>query len=267
MYSYSYGNDLSAYSDDAAVTGAVFVILLLIAIIVTIVLTVVLYRRYAQEPGEKSFDFSNKATWGPFLKFDTLIVDKLLRVLYIFCAVGFALFELAIVLSSIAGGFGSFLMTLIFCALVTIVFELFIRVQFELAILLVKINRNTTDIKHTVCGDAPVYPTLPTYGAAPAQPNPPVQPVTPVAPATNVAPTAPSAPSSSAAPATPTAPEAPAAPANPVAPVAPVVPEAPSTPAAPEAGQPQAGTVICPQCGAANDASSHFCLNCGAKLD
>lgn len=249
MYgTYGYGDQYGGTSlAGVGIFLGILMILFVVAIIVTIVGTVMIYRKYVSNGEKPAFSFKDKSTWGPFFQFDNLIVDKLLKALYILSALGFGVFQIAILLASLSLGFGGFLLMLVLVVICTVIGELAIRLQFELTMLNVLIAKNTTDIKRAICHSD--KPSLPGSAPAPA-PQAPVPPVAPVAPAPAPAPE-PQAP-------------APAAPSAPVAPVS-VAPEASAAPAAPVA--PAApGKVICPNCGAENEADANFCLQCGTKL-
>lgn len=235
--------------------GAAEGVLILVAFIAAIVLTVMGYKRFISDKNELHLSFKDKKSWGPFLRFDILLIDKILKALYIFNAL-FILFACAsVALSSLSFGFGAFLGSLVGMALLCIVLEILLRVGYEFAILNVMIARNTSDIRRKLFSDASSAPATP----APA-PTPSPAPVAPVAPAP-----APEAPVASAPEPVPT-PEPDAfetapttvldrsnqAPADP-APVAP-------TEAAPKAS-------FCPNCGAPVEPGDHFCGECGHKLD
>lgn len=235
--------------------GAAEGVLILVAFIAAIVLTVMGYKRFISDKNELHLSFKDKKSWGPFLRFDILLIDKILKALYIFNAL-FVLFACAsVALSSLSFGFGAFLGSLVGMALLCIVLEILLRVGYEFAILNVMIARNTSDIRRKLFSDASSAPGTP----APAQ-TPSPAPVAPVAPAP-----APEAPVASAPEPVPT-PEPDAfetapttvldrsnqAPADP-APVAP-------TEVAPKAS-------FCPNCGAPVEPGDHFCGECGHKLD
>ncbi len=234
MYGYGYGYNNYGYGSPSfgvGAAGGIFVTLLAIGFIAAIVLAVVVYRKYASDGNEQPLSLKDKSTWGPFLRFDKLVIDKILRALYIFCAI-------------LADGIAVFLITLIMCAILCLIIELLERVSFESVMLSVIITHNTSDIK----GMLERRPTTELPPAGPA-PEPPFQP----------GPVAPVEPDSES-------------------PVAPVEPEQPQTPAtqqapapAPEATSPEqtapATGGFCPMCGAPIQPGSHFCPECGKKLD
>ena len=235
--------------------GSAFGVLMFIAFIAAIVLTVMGYKRFISDKNELHLSFKDKESWGPFLRFDILLIDKILKALYIFSAL-LVLFGCAAgALSSLSFGFGAFLASLVGMALLCILLEILLRVGYEFAMLNVMIARNTSDIRRKLFSDASSAPATP----APA-PTPSPAPVAPVAPAP-----APEAPVASAPEPVPT-PEPDAfetapttvldrsnqAPADP-APVAP-------TEVAPKAS-------FCPNCGAPVEPGDHFCGECGHKLD
>ena len=251
--------------------GAAEGVLILVAFIAAIVLTVMGYKRFISDKNELHLSFKDKKSWGPFLRFDILLIDKILKALYIFNAL-FILFACAsVALSSLSFGFGAFLGSLVGMALLCIVLEILLRVGYEFAILNVMIARNTSDIRRKLFSDASSAPATP----APA-PTPSPAPVAPVAPAP--APEAPVAPAPKPAPAP--APEASVASAPEPVPTpepdafetAPTtvldrsnqVP-ADSAPVAPTEVAPKAS--FCPNCGAPVEPGDHFCGECGHKLD
>ena len=235
--------------------GAAEGVLILVAFIAAIVLTVMGYKRFISDKNELHLSFKDKESWGPFLRFDILLIDKILKALYIFNAL-FILFACAsVALSSLSFGFGAFLGSLVGMALLCIVLEILLRVGYEFAILNVMIARNTSDIRRKLFSDASSAPATP----APA-PTPSPAPVAPVAPAPAPEASVASAPEpvpTSEPDAFETAPttvldRSNQAPADP-APVAP-------TEVAPKAS-------FCPNCGAPVEPGDHFCGECGHKLD
>lgn len=171
MYGYGYGYNNYGYGSPSfgvGAAGGIFVTLLAIGFIAAIVLAVVVYRKYASDGNEQPLSLKDKSTWGPFLRFDKLVIDKILRALYIFCAIFTAFFFLALVLASLADGIAVFLITLIMCAILCLIIELLERVSFESVMLSVIITHNTSDIK----GMLERRPTteLPPAGPAPEPP-------------------------------------------------------------------------------------------------
>lgn len=235
--------------------GAAEGVLILVAFIAAIVLTVMGYKRFISDKNELHLSFKDKKSWGPFLRFDILLIDKILKALYIFNAL-FVLFACAsVALSSLSFGFGAFLGSLVGMALLCIVLEILLRVGYEFAILNVMIARNTSDIRRKLFSDASSAPATP----APA-PTPSPAPVAPVAPAP--------APESAPAP----APEPVSTPEPDAFETAPTTvldrsDQAPADPApvAPTEAAPKAS--FCPNCGAPVEPGDHFCGECGHKLD
>lgn len=266
-YSYGYGSGLGSLGS-VIQGGTAFAILTLVALIAAIVVAVILYKKYVAAPPSAN-SVQNKANWGPFLRFDRMIIYNVLCALYIFCA-SFALFEaVAIALAAIAGGVGAFLVALILAAIGCVVTELLLRVSFETSMLLVNVTRNTTAIKNQVCGTddqdpfvkapAPVPPApQPPFGAYPQQPYQaqPQQPYQPYQAPQQPAPAQPQQPYQAAPADSPYAQPTPTA-DNPYAqPAAPVAEPAPAQP------QP----AVCPVCGAPIHDGDTFCRQCGAKL-
>ena len=103
MYgTYGYGDQYGGTPlAGAGIFLGILMILLVVAIIVTIVGTVMIYRQYVSNGEKPAFSFKDKSTWGPFFQFDSLIVDKLLKALYILSALGFGVFQIAILLASL----------------------------------------------------------------------------------------------------------------------------------------------------------------------
>lgn len=232
--------------------GSAFGVLMFIAFIAAIVLTVMGYKRFISDKNELHLSFKDKESWGPFLRFDILLIDKILKALYIFSAL-LVLFGCAAgALSSLSFGFGAFLASLVGMALLCILLEILLRVGYEFAMLNVMIARNTSDIRRKLFSDAPAAPVAPA----------PVAPVAPAAPA----------PAPEAAPEAPVVPEPAPTPEPDAFETAPTTvldrsDQAPadSAPVAPTEVAPKAS--FCPNCGAPVEPGDHFCGECGHKLD
>ena len=141
-YGYGYGNPLQMLSN-MGVLGSV-------AFIASIVLTVILYRRYARVPGSRLVNLTDKSTWGPFLRFETLLIERILKVLYIFNMIFIPLALLAGALSSFAMGFGVGMAALVGAIVIALLAEIGIRLVYEAIMLNVVIARNTSDIKRAM---------------------------------------------------------------------------------------------------------------------
>lgn len=279
---YGYG-----YGAGAGVTA----VLVVIALIAAIIVAVMGYKKYAVDPTEERMNINDRSTWGPFLRFDTLLIDKIVKALYIFNALFVAFVYIAVLIGSLfnGNGFGAFLATLIFGGLACLVIELLVRVFHESIMLAVIVARNTSDIKRMMgasgsgAGSLPT-PVKPQPGPVPPAPAPsytgyPVPPTAPIPPRDFVAPIVPVAPVKPVQPApvvpaevTPVSePDSDVVVVETVAEAAPAQPEqtqdtASVTPV-PTEGVEQSATRICPNCGAVISATAHFCIVCGTKID
>lgn len=213
--------------------------LMLVAFIASIVLTVIGYKRFVGSASSKlRIDPRDQRTWGPFLNFDTLIIDRVIKALYMFNAIFLALATVVGVVAALFAGFEEFLLAIIGGALALAAGELLLRLFYELVMMTVVIARNTSAIKRELCKDE----IADEDGISSLTPAP--------APVEAVYTYVPPAPVSTPAP----APEPGPAP-EPIAAPEPE-PEPEPEPAAP----------TCPQCGATVSADDKFCTSCGFKL-
>lgn len=283
MYgSYGYGYNTMAN------TIGIGLVLGFIAFVAAIVVTVLFYKKFIAV--DNIHKVSNlKHDWGPFFRFEHLIIENILKVLYIFAACLIAFECAASIITSLfsimydpGAAFAGILIMLIVC----VVLEVLNRLWFEFALLTVLIWKNTSAIRKSVAGTDtfnqpnPVHQVPPTQGgyAAPmqgAQPQSPVgtqhfnsahqQPTAPVtAPsqsgAQGVSPAS-GAPVSSVS-ATQTVPVQPAQ--QPAQGGSASVPSAQDStvPVPPHSSHNEAWT--CPSCGAFNKSGS-FCAQCGTR--
>lgn len=149
MYgSYGYG-----YSTMANTVG-VGLVLGFIAFVAAIVVTVLFYKKFiAVDNIHKSPGL--KRDWGPFFRFEHLIIENILKVLYIFAACLIAFECAASIITSLftimydsGAAFAGILIMLIVC----IVLEVLNRLWFEFALLTVLIWKNTSAIRKSVSG-------------------------------------------------------------------------------------------------------------------
>lgn len=138
-----------------ATQAGVGLVLAFIAFIAAIVVTVIFYRKFIsvdnvyKTPGVKG-------DWGPFFRFEHLIIENILKVLYIFTASLIA-FECA---ASIITSFFAFMYDagaafggIIFFLILFVVLEIINRLWFEFSLLTVLIWKNTSAIRKSVAAD------------------------------------------------------------------------------------------------------------------
>ena len=273
-----------------ATQAGVGLVLAFIAFIAAIVVTVIFYRKFIsvdnvyKTPGVKG-------DWGPFFRFEHLIIENILKVLYIFTASLIAFECAASIITSFFGFMydaGAAFGGIIFFLILFVVLEIINRLWFEFSLLTVLIWKNTSAIRKSVAADDassnaggfnPFNPVIPqagnaaqtaqntntSFGAATssaqagssissAQPTQPVaQPAQPAAQPTQPV-------SANAVPAqTGAAPQAPVQNASVQASVSPS--EASQT--VPVSHSHNAAWT-CPSCGAFNKSGS-FCAQCGTR--
>jgi len=254
---YGYGSRSSLYPSMLGMASGVAGALMLVALIASIVLTVIIYRRFVSNKAAGGLKLKDRATWDKFFRFDSFIVDKILQVLYIFGAVSSATFTVVMILLSLSGGIGAFLAALIGGVLLCLIYQVIHRALFELLMLGIVTARNAISIRRMMEQDRGIVSTESAGGEEPA-PAPAAAPVPPApVPAAPVPPAAPTAAPEPPAP----APEPEPAPAPEPEPA----PEPAHEPAPEPASAPEPG--VCPACGEKNEPGSHFCGNCGGKLD
>lgn len=263
-YAYGYGgyNGLIA-------TASIGLLLGFVAFVAAIVVTVLFYKKYIAVDNIHKVQPSQALKhhdWGPFFRFEHLIVENILKVLYIFFASLIAFESAAFILSSLMGIFsdpGAVLFSIIFILIICVVLEVVTRLWFEFSLLTVLIWKNTSAIRKTVSKgepesvpNAPV-PGAPVSGYASQQPSQqpmdyqqyapaPAQPVTMSQSDFSTQPIDSSAVSSAPS-------EQPASASMPTPPVA-----------SPVSDHSQSSEWTCSHCGAVNKAGS-FCGQCGQE--
>lgn len=271
---YGYGSRSSLYPSMLGMASGVAGALMFVAFIASIVLTVIIYRRFVSNKAAGGLKLKDRATWDKFFRFDSFIVDKILQVLYIFGAVSSVVFTVVAILLSLTGGIGAFLAALIGGALLCLIYQVIHRALFELLMLGIVTARNAISIRRMMEQDRGIVSTESAGGEepAPAPASAPVPPApVPAAPVPPAAPTAapePPTPAAAPEPPAPTAAPEPPAPAPAPEPAPEPTPAEPAPAPAPEPEPaPADDAVTCPACGEKNEPGSHFCGNCGGKLD
>lgn len=273
-----------------ATQAGVGLVLAFIAFIAAIVVTVIFYRKFIsvdnvyKTPGVKG-------DWGPFFRFEHLIIENILKVLYIFTASLIAFECAASIITSFFGFMydaGAAFGGIIFFLILFVVLEIINRLWFEFSLLTVLIWKNTSAIRKSVAADDassnaggfnPFNPVIPQAGnaaqtaqntntsfgattssAQAGSPSSSAQPTQPVAQPAQPA-TQPTQPvSTSAVPSQ--AGVAPQAPVQNASVQAPVSPSEASQTAPVSHSHNSAWT--CPSCGAFNKSGS-FCAQCGTR--
>lgn len=253
-----------------AAAGGFEAFLLFCAFVATIVLTVLAYKKYVSKAQQPSFKLKDKESWGPFVRFENLVIEKVLIALYLFMAIGLALTCAAVILGGLVGafirtgsgyaalGWGEFFMLLIAQVIIFFIGELLLRLGFELQMLLVIIAHNTSDLKKKLVGTAAPFASTPTDTVAAPAAAPVEAPATPAPTAAVATPVAAPAPAQTAPVAEP-APEP-----QPTAPAAPA--EAPTAPAEPATDQAAPTQPVCPACLTPYEPGSKYCGKCGHAL-
>ena len=185
-----YGSPSSYYGGTDVISllfsaGAAWVTLSFIAFVAAIVCAVLLYRKYvstheAHRPTGAKHDF------GPFLRFEKFWTEKILIALFLYnmCLIAFesaaAVVSLLFVIAySPAGVLLGFVVVVLFF----VVSEVLNRLFYEFVMLIVKMWRNTQEIRNCLEGNASASPARPfAANAVPgAAPEPHVQPARAVA--------------------------------------------------------------------------------------
>lgn len=160
-----------------ATQAGVGLVLAFIAFIAAIVVTVIFYRKFIsvdnvyKTPGVKG-------DWGPFFRFEHLIIENILKVLYIFTASLIAFECAASIITSFFGFMydaGAAFGGIIFFLILFVVLEIINRLWFEFSLLTVLIWKNTSAIRKSVAADDassnaggfnPFNPVIPQAGNA-----------------------------------------------------------------------------------------------------
>ena len=133
-YDYGYGSLGSSASSSAPGVGAL--IWIIVALLAALVGCFLVYFLFVNK--DKKLENKKLAWLRDFLRFDKMLVETVLKVLYIFIVIAITLVPFAFVTS-----FGSFIGVLLF-----IIFgNIFIRIGYELAMIKIMIWKNTTEIK------------------------------------------------------------------------------------------------------------------------
>lgn len=135
-YAYGYGgyNGLIA-------TASIGLLLGFVAFVAAIVVTVLFYKKYIAVDNIHKVQPSQALKhhdWGPFFRFEHLIVENILKVLYIFFASLIAFESAAGILSSLMGIFsdpGAVFFSIIFILIICVVLEVVTRLWFEFSLL------------------------------------------------------------------------------------------------------------------------------------
>lgn len=161
---YGYGSGLSNVQSSAILGSfGIFMVLGFIAFVAAIVVTVLLYRKFVSDGTPR---VSGKRDWRPFFRFETLLIDKILKAFYIFTSCLIAFESVAAIVaglcSLIANPIGA-LAGIIVIAIGCIVLEVLNRLGFEQTMLMILVWRNTSDLRKGLVGDQ-------SYGSAPSGP-------------------------------------------------------------------------------------------------
>ncbi len=247
---YNYDMYDSGLYGAGAIAGAL-TLLSFVAFVAAIVVTVLFYRKFIAT-GKPVKQATGKRDWGPFFRFDSLIIEKLLEALYIFTS-AFILFEgAAFIISSFFGivsgpeAIIGILIAIVTAVITVFFFELFNRLAFEWTMMIVLICKNTTIIRKKLTGDATPNP----FDDTPAY-----EPSAPIFEPRFVK----QSEQQQAQPWQPAAPEAPQAPVP-----APIVnPAAPVATQAEQDAQVMDDSWVCSKCGHGVKAGSKYCPYCG----
>ena len=146
--------------------GTAFTVLSIVAFIASIVCTVIVYKKYVSTADAYSrVNRDKQETLRSFLRFDTLIIEKILKAFYLFGAISTVFFALAFLISSLFVSAGAFGGTLIAVIIFVPISELVHRVVYEFVMLNIVIARNSTEIKNMMQGNNPQANSTPTQSA------------------------------------------------------------------------------------------------------
>ena len=152
--------------------GTAFTVLSIVAFIASIVCTVIVYKKYVSTADAYSrVNRDKQETLRSFLRFDTLIIEKILKAFYLFGAISTVFFALAFLISSLFVSAGAFGGTLIAVIIIVPISELVHRVVYEFVMLNIVIARNSTEIKNMMQGNNPQANSTPTQ-STPTQGTP-----------------------------------------------------------------------------------------------
>lgn len=166
MYGSSYygGSDVVSL---LAAAGGVWVTLSFVAFIAAIVCTVLIYRKFVSSQEHVGASMG-KHDFGPFLRFEKFWSEKILIVLFIYnmCSIAFECAAAAIaLLFGIAYSPSGAIMGILLIALLFVVGEVMNRLFFEFFMLIVKMWRNTQEIRAAVSAK-PCSAEAASFGAA-----------------------------------------------------------------------------------------------------
>ena len=134
-YNYNYGgNNLGSTLTSTANQGIGSLIWVIIAFVVSLIGCFVIYFIFVNNKNEEKNKYL--AWLNSFLKFDKMLIETILKIAYIFCALFLTLGSFALISSS----FVSFLIVIIFGNLMA-------RVMYELSLIRVMTWKNTNEIK------------------------------------------------------------------------------------------------------------------------
>ncbi len=138
--------------DALTVFAGAGLVLSILAFIAAIVVTVLLYQKFVSE-GKSSKTPEGKRDWGPFFRFESLIIEKILKALYIFTTCLIAFEAIAVVISFLIGAAYNPIAALTGIFVVLILgafFEVLNRLGFEFTMLTILIWKNTSDIRKSI---------------------------------------------------------------------------------------------------------------------
>lgn len=151
MYWYGYGGN-SAFNA-LALSGGALAFLSFIGFIASIVCTVLLYRKFVSTG--KATPLGLKKDWGPFIRFESLLIEKILIVLYLFIALSIAFGCAASIISSLFGIMydpASVLLAILGFLILFVILEVLHRLFFEFMMMTILIWKNTSVIRKTLSG-------------------------------------------------------------------------------------------------------------------
>lgn len=151
--SYRGGSDIFSL---LSISGGIWLSLTFIAFIAAIVCTVLIYKKYVSEPVVNKAPGS-KHDFGPFLRFEKFWSEKILIVLFLYnmCFIAFGSAAAAIsLLSTIAYSAAGALFGILLVVVLFVLGEVSNRLFYEFFMFIVKMWRNTQDIRAVLTGNS-----------------------------------------------------------------------------------------------------------------